>query len=123
MANVAFTADSITRTTTWAAMSGATSDAGNSFELGHTDVTVHVFGTFSGTTCTLQGSNDPRAELGHASYASAEWFILEDNTGTNIAIATTEDGKVIAQSPRFIRPSCSGGTGSLTCVISRKGRR
>jgi len=123
MANVPFTFDNISRTVTWTPITGAGSDAGNSFEIQHTDCTVHVLGTFSGTTVTMQGSNDPRAELGNANYASAEWFILEDNTGTNIAVATATDGKVVSQSPRFIRPVAASGTGSLTVILSKKGSR
>lgn len=121
MSNKPFTHDGITRTVTWDNLKSG--DVGNSFEITHTDCSVHVYDVFSGAAVTMQGSNDPRAELGNANYASAEWFVLQDNTGTNIVIANSGDGKVIAQSPRFIRPKLDGGDGStnLKCVISRKG--
>lgn len=66
----------------------------------YSDKTVQVVGTFGGTTCTMQGSND-----------GSTWFSLTDLTGTAIAF-TAAGAKLIAENPLYIRPSCSGGAGA-----------
>ena len=87
----------------------------------YSDRTVHGFGTFSSQTCTLQGSNDPRADPSDTDHASAVWYTLVD-AETNADIAMTDnDLKTILPNPLWVRPSMSsGGSPSVTIVISGK---
>lgn len=66
------------------------------------EVTVHVFGTFGGTTITIQGSND-----------GSNWDELHFK-GTTTAMALTSTTRIGAANevPRFVRPSESGGDGT-----------
>ena len=56
-------------------------------------------GTFNSQTLTIQGSND-----------NTTWFTLTDNNGLSIAF-TAAGGKLIAEAPRYVRPSFSGSSG------------
>jgi hypothetical protein len=75
-------------------------DTGESLELNDfNDNTVQVMGTFNSQTLTMQGSND-----------NTTWFTLTDNSGSSIAF-TAAGGKLIAEAPRYVRPSFSGSSG------------
>ena len=81
-------------------------DTGEALEIGdYVDNTVTVTGTFNSQTLTMQGSND-----------GTNWFTLTDNNGLDIAL-TAAGGKVIAEAPRYIRPSFSGSSGGDVDVI------
>ena len=81
-------------------------DTGEEFELlDFNDNTVTVTGTFNSQTLTMQGSND-----------NTNWFTLTDNNGLSIAF-TAAGGKLIAEAPRYIRPSFSGSSGGDVDVI------
>ena len=77
-------------------------------------LTAHIYSsTYGGSTITLQGSNDPVA--GTASYASAEWAGLADNSGT--AISKTADAiERVEEQPRYFRPVTSAGTAANIAV-------
>lgn len=69
------------------------------------DITVQMFGTIGGTTVTLQGSMDGTNFAGLSDGAEA--------------ISLTAAGLArVAERPRFMKPSRSGGTGvNITVVI------
>ena len=75
-------------------------DTGRAVELkDFNDNTVQVTGTFNSQTLTIQGSND-----------NTTWFTLKLFTGV-VAEFTEAGGGLIAEAPRYIRPSFSGSTG------------
>lgn len=62
------------------------------------DKTVSVEGTFDGTTVVIEGSQD-----------MVQWFVLNDASGDPASFAAA--GMILlAENPRFIRPSVTGGT-------------
>ena len=63
--------------------------------------TVTVSGTFNSQTLTMQGANAPD---------KTDAFTLTDNNGVNIAL-TAAGGVLVAEAPRYVRPSFSGSTG------------
>ena len=88
-------------TALWETMDG--SDTGEWIELhDFNDNTVTVSGTFDSNTLTMQGAN-----LADKSDA----FTLTDNNGLSIAL-TAAGGKLIAEAPRYIRPSLGAGASS-----------
>jgi hypothetical protein len=99
---------------TWAALT--TNDTGQPWEMLGTDNTVQIFGDFgSGATCTLQGSNDPRVITDPT---NAVWFSVTDPQANAIA-KTSAAGEAFLESPRWIRPSVTGGTNpAITVVLS-----
>lgn len=113
------TIDPSAHTITWVLASG---DTGLPVKIQTVDDTVHVFGTFDGSTLTMQGSNDPAAAPDNASSASANWATMQDN-GDNALTFTAAGMKVIAPNPVYIRPSNSTGDGStsVTVIIKRGG--
>jgi hypothetical protein len=63
------------------------------------DRSVQVVGTFGGSTCVIEGSND-----------GVNWVTLSDPAG--VALSFTVAGlKQILQVTRYIRPNVSGGAG------------
>lgn len=72
----------------------------------YTDRSVHVYGTFTGSSVAVQGSNN-----GGVSFAA-----LNDPTSTVIAI-TTEGIRAVLENSDQIRPSVSGGSGSLSISV------
>ena len=90
-------------TITWAAVTG--SDVGDAYEYSKfADKTVQVLGTF-GDTLTIQGSND-----------GTNWATLSDSSGVELTF-TAADIKLIAESPRYIRPSAGASITSVTVII------
>lgn len=84
----------------------ACGDTGAALELkDFVDNTVTVTGTFNSQTLTMQGSND-----------NTNWFTLTTNNGTNAAF-TAAGGALLAETPRYIRPSFSGASGGDVDVI------
>lgn len=72
-----------------------------------TDRSIHVYGTFGGSSTAVQGSNN-----GGASFAA-----LNDTGGTVIAI-TAEKIKAILENSQQIKPVITGGTSqSLSVAI------
>lgn len=63
------------------------------------DNTVTVTGTFNSQTLTMQGSND-----------KTNAFTLTDHSGQNIAL-TAAGAALIAEAPKWVRPSFSGSSG------------
>lgn len=91
-------------TVTWETLTCG--DTGESIEMNNfNDNTVTVTGTFNSQTVTLQGSND-----------NTNWFTLTDNNGTDIAL-TAAGMRLIAEAPKYVRPSFSGSTGGDVDVI------
>ena len=80
--------------------------------IGAPDKTIHVFGDFGSGTLTFQGTNDP---------LKVDWAPLHDLAGAEI-IVTTDTIAMIAENPRFVRPSLTGSTSpSLNInLLSRK---
>lgn len=86
------------------------------------DKTVHIYAPTShgsGTTI-LQGSNDPKADPDHADHANAKWETLTDALGNAISV-TGDDMFTLLESPEWIRPDQSGGSGAdvavaVTCI-------
>ena len=69
-------------------------DPGSAVEMvAYTDRSVQIIGTFSTTTCVLEGSND-----------GATWATLEDGNGDAITTAATGLLTSIGPLTRFIRP-------------------
>jgi len=102
--NYAFTEHQDGATVTWETIDG--SDTGQVFELqNYNDNTVTVTGTFDSNTLTMQGSND-----------GTIWFTLTDHVGVSVAL-TAAGGKLIAEAPRYIRPSLGAGASSDIDVI------
>jgi hypothetical protein len=99
----------------------ATGDTGVSFKFAKpTDKTYHIYGTFSGATVTLYGSNDLRADPLHPDHASAEWFTLTNIKTDSIALSSAGGG-VIAENPLYMKCDVTGGSGSgLTVSIIAK---
>ena len=90
----------------WLQLSGATSDTGSAFEMPTwADRSVQVVGTFSGTTITIQGSND-----------NQNWVTLTD-TAAGALTFTSTGLRQILQVTRYIRPSASAGTGLLDVYL------
>jgi len=98
---------------TWDALGGT--DSGSPFRLPAVcDLTFQVGGTFGGATCTLQGSND-----------GTTWDTLTQRGGSGNAghggsfpMAYTEASVHTSnETPLFVRPLNSGGTGSSITVI------
>jgi hypothetical protein len=77
-------------------------DTGSGVKIGrYPDKTVQVVGTFGvGGTVAIEGSND-----------GTNWGALHDPQGTAIAIQDLEP-ILIAESPLYIRPNVTAGTGS-----------
>ena len=81
---------------------------------GHSDKTVHFFGTFGGATIELEGSNDP---LAATDPGSASWVTLKNAIGTDLS-ATDNTLEVIIENPIYIRPKITGGSSvSLQVVV------
>lgn len=80
---------------------------------GHSDKTVHFFGTFGGATITLEGSSDPLAETDPA---SASWVTLKNAQGLDLS-ATSDSLEVIIENPIYIRPAISGGSGTDVSIV------
>lgn len=99
----------------------ATGDTGTSFKFAKpTDKTYHIYGTFSGATVTIYGSNDLRADPLHADHASAEWFTLTNIKTDSIALSSAGGG-VIAENPLYMKCDVTSGAGSdLTVSIIAK---
>ena len=105
----------------WANLSG--SDTGNPFTLAaHSDKTVHVYGTYSGATLVLQGSNDPRANPDHPDHASADWQTLVDFLGSAISF-TSNDIVQILDNTLYVRPVVVGGDGDTDLSVSVVGKK
>ncbi len=100
-----------TLTAVWTAMGASVNGAPLEYSK-FPDKTVQAYGTFGGTV-TMQGSNDPRV-LTDA--GNAVWFTLTDNQGAPITF-TAAGAKLIAENPRFIRPSNGSGITATTIVI------
>ncbi len=99
----------------WESLAGATSDVGAALSVasvpgaGGGDRSVQFDGTFSGTTIVLQGSND-----------GTNWFTLADPQGNAISKSSAALEAVL-EYVAYVRPSVSGGTGSLNCRLVVKG--
>lgn len=76
------------------------------------DKTVQIFGTI-GAAISIQGSSDPRVDYDPT---NAQWETLTDNTGTAISYST-HALKLIAECPKYIRPSAAAGTTSATIIL------
>ena len=73
----------------------------------YSDRSVHVSGTFGGTSIAVQGSNN----------AGVSFASLNDPTSTVIAI-TTEAIKAILENTDQIKPVRSGGDGTTSITVS-----
>jgi hypothetical protein len=85
----------------------------------YSDKTVHFYSdAWGGSTVTLEGSNDSRADPSSTSYASSKWFNLTDGTGTSISL-TADGGRLVSENPLWVRPKTSGGTSaSITVALN-----
>jgi hypothetical protein len=88
---------------TWASVTGSDTGAPREYAK-FNDKTVQVFGTF-GDTLTIQGSND-----------GTNWATLSDSTGVPLEF-TAAGIKLIAECPRYIRPSAGASITSVTVII------
>ena len=70
----------------------------------HNDVSFQVAGTISGSTFTLQGSNDGTNYIG-----------LRDPTSTTISF-TAADIKAVLEHTRYVKPVITGGTASAITI-------
>jgi hypothetical protein len=93
---------------TWANMANA--DVGEPLQSSAlADRSVQVFGTFSGGSVTIQGSND-----------GVNWATLTDLQGNDLVFSTAKI-EMITEITRYIRPVVSGAGASLTVVLFAKG--
>ena len=78
------------------------------------DKTVQITGTHGGATTVIQGSND-----------GVTWDTLKDINGNDLSFTTTFDTRAIAENPRYIRPTTSGGSGTDldVTIIAQSSRR
>jgi len=78
--------------------------------VGFADRSVQVTGTFGGTTCSIQGSND-----------GTNFYSLHNPLGTALDI-TTAGLSAILEATRSIKPLLAGGSGSTLTVtlLARK---
>lgn len=105
----------------WEGLSG--SDTGLPFTLAaHSDKTVHVYGTFSGGSLVLQGSNDPRANPDHPDHSSADWQTLVDPSGSSISVSQNDVVQIL-DNTLYVRPLVSGGDGSTDLNVSVVGKK
>jgi len=89
---------------TWATLGGT--DDGAPFRLPcSADLTFQVVGTFGGATCALQGSNN-----------GSTWHPLTQSSGTSNMSYTTAACHASNETPLFVRPNITGGTGSSITV-------
>lgn len=92
-----------TESVIWSAVTA--SDVGEAREYAKfNDKTVQVFGTFGGTV-SIEGSND-----------GTNWETLTDNLGVVLEFIA-KGIKLIAENPRFVRPSAGSGVSSVTVII------
>lgn len=90
---------------TWTGLTG--SDVGDALVCPNLpDKTVHITGTFNLDTVIMQGSND----------GGTTWTQLTDPQGNNIS-KTAAGVEAIEENPIAIRPSTSGGTGSVNVTV------
>jgi hypothetical protein len=94
-----------TLTATWIFTEADTCVAVQSRASDYADRTVTIGGTFGGATVVIQGSND-----------DVEYFGLRDTTHTAIS-KTSFGGETLLETPAFIKPVSSGGTGQTSKVI------
>lgn len=81
------------------------------------DKCVQIYGTFGGSTVTIEGSNDTRADPSDADHANAQYATLNDLAGVAISKTATAMSQIL-ENPLWIRPKTAGGTGaSITVVI------
>ena len=115
-----------TRVVTWTGLLGT--DSGAAVELSNfSDKTIHIFGTWDGATCTLYGSNDPRALVDKNAgtlYGSktASWIACKDNLDNNIAKSTSDGGYIVIEDYLYNLVVVTGGGANtaLTAIISAK---
>ncbi len=93
--------------TTWEAIT-ASGDVGEAVQhVTARDRTVQVVGTFgSGGTVVIEGSND-----------GVTYTTLKDVHGTALSITAAYIGQ-LGSAPRYIRPRCTAGTGSIAIVVT-----
>lgn len=88
----------------------ATGDTGSPVDAPeHLFKEVHVFGTFGGATCTIEGSLD----------GGTTWATLNDPQGNALTFTTARLERVQESTAR-IRPNVAGGAGTLTVVMILK---
>jgi hypothetical protein len=94
-----------TRVVQWPAL--AAGDDGAALELPEmSDRSVHVRGTFGGTTITIQGSNEA---------VPTSWVTLTSANGSPLVFSA--DGlRQVTEVTRWIRPLSAGGTGVAVTV-------
>lgn len=76
------------------------------------DKTVQILGTIGGNI-TIEGSNDTNVILNPG---SAVWQTLTDNLGNPLSFSSAGI-KLIAESPRYLRPNCAAGTTNAIVII------
>jgi hypothetical protein len=96
-----FTQDGDHAEVLWETIDG--SDTGQWYKLhDYNDNTVTISGTFDSNTLTMQGANaDDQSDA----------FTLTDNNGLSIAV-TAAGGRLMAEAPKYIRPSLGAGASS-----------
>lgn len=88
----------------WLAMGNA--DTGSSVAMaGARDRSIQVQGTFGSATVTIQGSND-----------GSNWQTLTDPQGNALTWTSANRLEQILELTRYIRPTTSGGTGTIIDV-------
>lgn len=89
----------------WEALGNA--DDGAPVSIGYAaDITAQVIGTFGGATVVFEGSND-----------GTNWVTLTAKGGTSGISLTAAGMKSANETPAYIRPKTSGGTGTDVDVI------
>lgn len=82
-----------------------TNDTGAAVQLPrHGAISIQVGGTFNSSTIVIEGSND-----------GSTWTTLIDMQGSNMSF-TAAAFKTLRDVPRYIRPSCTGGTATALWV-------
>lgn len=106
----------------WSGLDG--DDTGTPVKLGqYTDMCVHIYAAsaFGGSTVTVEGSNDPRANPADSDHANAEWVTLADAQGNAIS-KTAAAIETILDNTMWVRPKTASGTGAdvVVNIVARK---
>ena len=119
MAVIKYVYDPSSRTVTWSNM--ASGDTGQYYQMHSTDNTIHAFSSsWSSSTMTLFGSNDPRAAFNAPDSGSASWVEVKDNSNTGIAFSA-DDIATMVTAPRFVSPEITSGSATSVTVVIREG--
>jgi hypothetical protein len=105
----------VAETTTWGPLTSANTGGSAYTNVLAGDMCVQVDGTFDGATVLITGSID-----------GTTYFTLNDAQGNALSIAAAGKIEQMLESPRYIKPTSSGGGASTSLfvrIFARRGGR